>query len=61
MLSNLLKNEGYNVGLFTSPHLLTLRERIQLNNNYIDKESVVYFVKKYKLLNRLINFLFLSL
>ena len=43
---------------FTSPHLLTLRERIQLNNNYIDKESVVYFVKKYKLLNRLINFSF---
>ena len=58
MLSNLLKNEGYNIGLFTSPHLLTLRERIQLNNNYIDKKSVVYFVKKYKSLNRLINFSF---
>ena len=58
MLSNLLKNEGYNIGLFTSPHLLTFRERIQLNNNYIDKKSVVYFVKKYKSLNRLINFSF---
>ena len=32
MLSKLLKEENYRVGLFTSPHLLTFRERIQLNN-----------------------------
>ena len=58
MLSALLKNEGYKVGLFTSPHLLTFRERIQLDNNYIDKESVISFVDSYKSLNQSIKFSF---
>ena len=58
MLSKLLKEENYRVGLFTSPHLLTFRERIQLNNEYIDKESVIQFVKKYKSLSQFVNFSF---
>jgi len=58
MLSKLLKQEGYKVGLYTSPHLLTFRERIQLDNNYIDKESVTYFANHYKSLNQTINFSF---
>ena len=58
MLSKLLKEENYRVGLFTSPHLLTFRERIQLNNEYIDKKSVIQFVKKYKSLSQFVNFSF---
>ena len=58
MLSKLLKEENYRVGLFTSPHLLTFRERIQLNNEYIDKKSVIQFVKKYKSLSKFVNFSF---
>jgi len=58
MLSKLLKEEGYKVGLFTSPHLLTFRERIQLDNNYIDEEAVISFVKSYKLLHKSIKFSF---
>ena len=58
MLSKLLKEQNYRVGLFTSPHLLTFRERIQLNNEYIDKESVIQFVKKYKSLSQFVNFSF---
>ena len=58
MLSELLRNEGYKVGLFTSPHLLSFRERIQLDNNYIDEESVISFVKSYKSLNESIKFSF---
>ncbi len=58
MLSKLLKQEGYKVGLFTSPHLLTFRERIQLDNDYIDKESVTNFTNYYKSLNQTINFSF---
>jgi len=58
MLSELLRNEGYKVGLFTSPHLLSFRERIQLDNNYIDEKSVISFVKSYKSLNQSIKFSF---
>ncbi len=58
MLSELLRNEGYKVGLFTSPHLLSFRERIQLDNNYIDEKSVISFVKSYKSLNESIKFSF---
>ena len=58
MLSELLRNEGYKVGLFTSPHLLSFRERIQLDNNYIDEKSVVSFVNSYKSLNQSISFSF---
>jgi len=58
MLSELLRNQGYKVGLFTSPHLLSFRERIQLDNNYIDEKSVISFVKSYKSLNESIKFSF---
>ncbi len=58
MLSKLLREGGYKVGLFTSPHLLTFRERIQLDNNYIDEKSVISFVKSYKSLNESIKFSF---
>jgi len=58
MLSRLLNKAGYNVGLFTSPHLITFRERIQLNNNNIDKESVSLFTSLYKSLQKSINFSF---
>jgi len=58
MISELLNEQGYKVGLFTSPHLLTFRERIQLDNNYIDQESVISFVNSYKSLNQSIKFSF---
>ena len=58
MLSKLLREGGYKVGLFTSPHLLTFRERIQLDNNYIDEDSVMSFVKSYRSLNQSIKFSF---
>lgn len=32
-LSNILREEGYSVGCYTSPHLLTIRERISLGRN----------------------------
>lgn len=41
MISSVLKEAGYRVGCFTSPHLLDFRERITVNGNYISKEEVV--------------------
>ena len=36
-----LSNLGFKTGMFISPHVNTFRERIQIDNEYIDKESVV--------------------
>lgn len=41
MISSVLIRAGYKVGLYTSPHLHSVRERIQINNNLIDRESFV--------------------
>ncbi|KAL6847171.1 hypothetical protein ACP4OV_023024 [Aristida adscensionis] len=32
-LSNIMREQGYNVGCYSSPHLLTIRERISIGNN----------------------------
>ncbi len=39
LTSILLKNHGFKVGLQVSPHLLDLRERLQINNILIPKED----------------------
>ncbi len=40
-LSSLLSSCGKRVGLFTSPHLATVRERFQLDNAFIDYETLL--------------------
>src|SRR3989338_1518252 len=46
MLFYILKEAGYKVGLYTSPHLKEFNERIRINDNLItDKEIVEYFLK----------------
>ena len=44
MLSSILQEAGYNVGLYTSPHLVDFRERIRINGNMISKDSVSEFM-----------------
>lgn len=39
ILSQLLSSAGYKTGLFTSPHLVSLLERIQINNQPISKQA----------------------
>ena len=48
ILSNLLKNNNCNVGLYTSPHLFSFTERIRVNGIPIDIKKVDQFLKKYK-------------
>ena len=38
---SILKAAGYKVGLYTSPHLLDFRERIQINRKMIEKQQTV--------------------
>ena len=46
MLLSILKEAGYKVGLYTSPHLKKFNERIRINGHFItDKEIVDYFLK----------------
>jgi len=49
MLSSILQEAGYKVGLYTSPHLLDFRERIKINGKEIPEKDVVEFVEKYKM------------
>ena len=45
-LAALLQNNGYKVGLYTSPHLVDFRERIRINGECIPESYVVDFVEK---------------
>lgn len=45
ILSAIYQAQGYEVGLYTSPHLLDFRERIKLNGELCPKEFVISFTK----------------
>jgi len=45
MLASVLQEAGYNVGLYTSPHLKDFRERIKINGEPIGEQQVVDFVE----------------
>jgi len=46
LISSILQESGYNVGLFTSPHLIDFRERIKINSKFISKDEVKMFIMK---------------
>ncbi len=48
LLAAILRQAGYKVGLYTSPHLLDFRERIRVNGKMISKEYVVDFVERHR-------------
>ena len=48
MLKSILIESGLKIGLYTSPHLKDLRERIKINGETISKKDVVSFVNKNK-------------
>ena len=40
MIDSILRAQGYRTGLFTSPHLVSFRERIQMNGELISEDAV---------------------
>ena len=48
MLANIFKKAGYKTGLYTSPHLVNLNERIRINGIPISKKEIDIFIRKYK-------------
>lgn len=47
-LASILQEQGYKVGLYTSPHLKDFRERVKINGGMISEEEVVRFVEKHR-------------
>ena len=43
-IESILRNSGYKVGLYTSPHLIKFNERIKVNNTLIKDEEIVDFM-----------------
>ncbi len=48
LISAILQEHGYKVGLYTSPHYRDFRERIKINGKYISRKHVVDFVENNK-------------
>lgn len=48
MLEKIYRTEGYKTGLFTSPHLVYLGERIRINGENISKEKIISYTERVK-------------
>lgn len=48
LLASILQSAGYKTGLYTSPHLKDMRERIRINGKMISREKVASFVSRHK-------------
>ena len=46
MTASVLKEAGYKVGLYTSPHLVDYTERIRVNGSEVEKDFVIQFVDR---------------
>jgi dihydrofolate synthase/folylpolyglutamate synthase len=46
-LKEILKAHGYKVGMFTSPHLVSHRDRIRINDNWISEEEFQKYLDAY--------------
>ena len=54
-LSSIISSAGYKVGLFSSPHLVNINERIRINNDLIEDKFFEKFINKYEKAIRLIE------
>ena len=48
MIANICKTAGYKVGLYTSPHLNNINERIRINGIAIKDNDIITFINKHK-------------
>ncbi|MFH1856765.1 MAG: folylpolyglutamate synthase/dihydrofolate synthase family protein [Candidatus Omnitrophota bacterium] len=46
--ASILKEAGFKTGLYTSPHLETLRERIRINGEFIAEDEIIELVEELK-------------
>ena len=48
MIANILQKANYKVGLFTSPHLVNINERIRINGVSINDSDIAEYINLYK-------------
>tara|TARA_B100001094_G_scaffold332629_1_gene405557 strand:- start:73 stop:1317 length:1245 start_codon:yes stop_codon:yes gene_type:complete len=48
ILAKILQSQGFNVGLYTSPHLINFNERIRVNGIPISNDEIIRFTKKHR-------------
>lgn len=48
IIASVLTHAGYKTGLYTSPHLITPRERCRIDNELISESEVAYYIDKLK-------------
>ncbi|MCD8447591.1 bifunctional folylpolyglutamate synthase/dihydrofolate synthase [Tenacibaculum finnmarkense] len=48
LIASVLQEAGYKVGLYTSPHLKNFTERIRINGQEIEQESIIDFISQNK-------------
>ena len=48
IISSILQEHNFIVGLFSSPHLYDYKERIKINCDYIDEDFITEFISTYK-------------
>lgn len=48
LIASVLQEQGYKVGLYTSPHLADFRERIRINGKMIPREDVIRFIENWR-------------
>jgi dihydrofolate synthase / folylpolyglutamate synthase len=46
MVASMLQNSGYKTGLYTSPHIVDLRERISINGNLVTESELTKLIAK---------------
>jgi dihydrofolate synthase/folylpolyglutamate synthase len=47
-MASILQEQGYKVGLYTSPHLKSFTERIKINGSEVPKDWVIDFFERYQ-------------
>ena len=48
LIASVLTHAGYKTGLFTSPHLITPRERCRIDNKWISEAEIAHYIDKIK-------------
>lgn len=61
ILSRVLSNNNYRVGLFSSPHLIRFNERIRINNVSVSDDEILKCLKKLEVLEEYKDFNFFQL
>ncbi|MDZ7719375.1 MAG: folylpolyglutamate synthase/dihydrofolate synthase family protein [Balneolaceae bacterium] len=61
MLASVYQESGYRVGLYTSPHLIDIRERFQINAAFIESDELLKFFNSYGEYIRQSNFTYFEI